>query len=91
MSDAGTAYRSKDEINEYRNKKDCLLFLENMILDNKVLKEAEIKDIEKKIRKEIDEAAEECKKSPHPSVSRLTEHVEINKLAPIRGSTYKNV
>jgi len=46
-----------------------------MILNNKVMTEAELKDTEKKIRKQIDEAAEECKKSPHPSASRLTDHI----------------
>lgn len=40
--------------------------VKRIILKNKVLDEEGLKEIEKVVRKEIDEAAEECRKAPRP-------------------------
>jgi len=60
------------------------MFLEKLILGNEILSEKELKDLEKTVRKEIDEAVEECKKAPRPSLDRLTDHIYVEK-TEVRG------
>lgn len=46
MSDPGTSYRDRSEIQEVREKKDCLHNFKKLILDSNLAKEEELKAIE---------------------------------------------
>lgn len=46
MSDPGTSYRERSEIQEVREKKDCLHSFKKLILDSNLAKEEELKAIE---------------------------------------------
>lgn len=50
MSDPGLTYRTREEVAEIRKTTDPILQLKNIILDNKVATENDLKDIENKIR-----------------------------------------
>lgn len=54
MSDPGITYRSREEINDVRKNRDPIEIVRKMLLDNSWAQESELKDIEKKIRSDIE-------------------------------------
>jgi pyruvate dehydrogenase E1 component alpha subunit len=70
MSDPGK-YRTKEEVNEYKEKFDPIENLKAYILKNKVAKEADLEAIEQKVLKEVKDCVEFCNVSPEPDVSEL--------------------
>lgn len=66
MSDPGTTYRTREEINQMRSKNDPITGLKTRILDWGVLKEDELKNLDKEAKTEVDAAVEEAKASPFP-------------------------
>lgn len=69
VSDPGK-YRSKDELNEYKDK-DPIVITERNIIDNKIASQAEIDKIKANIETEIAEAMDFADKSPLPMASDL--------------------
>ncbi|SCV67236.1 BQ2448_5882 [Microbotryum intermedium] len=67
MSDPGTTYRTREEIQHMRSSNDPITGLKNNILEWGVVEESELKKIDKDARKEVEVAVEEAKKSPEPS------------------------
>ncbi|SGY39741.1 BQ5605_C003g02270 [Microbotryum silenes-dioicae] len=67
MSDPGTTYRTREEIQHMRSSNDPITGLKNNILEWDVVEESELKKIDKDARKEVEVAVEEAKKSPEPS------------------------
>lgn len=66
MSDPGTTYRTREEINQMRSKNDPITGLKTRIIDWGVLKEDELKNLDKEAKTEVDAAVEEAKNSPFP-------------------------
>jgi len=77
MSDPGVTYRKKTEIDEYRKTKDCILLIKQLIIDNKVATEDDLKDIERSIKKEVDETVEKARADPYPDAKDLLKDVYI--------------
>ncbi|KXN70465.1 hypothetical protein CONCODRAFT_78832 [Conidiobolus coronatus NRRL 28638] len=71
MSDPGTTYRSREEIQNMRSNNDPITGIKNRILDNSIATEAELKEIDKEARKVVDEAAAEAKASPEPNLENF--------------------
>lgn len=90
MSDPGVTYRSKDEIADVRKNRDPIEIARGIILDNNWAQENELKDYEKKVRREIDEMVEQIKKDPYPVASELTTDIACTKGHYIRGVEYKD-
>jgi len=67
-------YRDSREIEEVR-KSDPILKFQNLLLEMKVLDQAEVKRIEATVRSEIDEALAFAEKSPVPGMEDLLENV----------------
>ncbi|KAA1067917.1 alpha subunit of pyruvate dehydrogenase [Puccinia graminis f. sp. tritici] len=67
MSDPGTTYRSREEIQHMRSTNDPITGLRNRLLEWNVIEEAELKAIDKQAKAEVDVAVEEAKKSPEPN------------------------
>ena len=67
MSDPGTSYRTREEIQQMRSKNDPITGLKSRILEWGVLSEDELKKIDKDARAEVDAAVEEAKASPPPN------------------------
>lgn len=88
MSDPGITYRTREEINEVRTNRDPIEIVRKLLLENSWANEAELKDIEKKIRADIDADVEKLKQDPEPTPEDLYAHVGAGKHY-IRGVEYK--
>ena len=56
MSDPGTSYRTRDEIQEVRKTRDPITGFKDRIITSQLATEDELKAIDKEVRKEVDEA-----------------------------------
>ncbi|CAI4224182.1 unnamed protein product [Auanema sp. JU1783] len=56
MSDPGTSYRTRDEIQEVRKTRDPITGFKDRIITSNLATEEELKNIDKDVRKEVDEA-----------------------------------
>ncbi len=70
MSDPAQ-YRSKEEVQGYKDTRDPISTLKEKMLEGDHVTEAELKDIEKEIKRRVNEAAEFSKESPEPDPSEL--------------------
>ncbi|ORY23792.1 putative pyruvate dehydrogenase e1 component alpha subunit mitochondrial precursor [Naematelia encephala] len=71
MSDPGTTYRTREEVQQMRSEKDPIAGLKRYILDWGVTDEASLKAIDKAAKEEVDLAVEDAKKSAHPDVKEF--------------------
>ena len=60
MSDPGITYRTRDEVQTMRKENDCILYLKNLAINNKLATEEEVKAVEKEARLEVDEASKKA-------------------------------
>ena len=79
MSDPGVTYRTREEIAEVRANRDPIEIVRRMLLENSWASEAELKDIEKKIRADIDADVEKIKGDPEPAPEDLYTDVGLGK------------
>ncbi|KAG6600145.1 hypothetical protein SDJN03_05378, partial [Cucurbita argyrosperma subsp. sororia] len=56
MSDPGSTYRTRDEITGIRQERDPIDRIRKLLLSHEIATEKDLKDIEKEMRKEVDEA-----------------------------------
>eukprot|EP00475_Leptophrys_vorax_P042095 TRINITY_DN79423_c0_g1_i1.p1 TRINITY_DN79423_c0_g1~~TRINITY_DN79423_c0_g1_i1.p1 ORF type:complete len:188 (-),score=18.27 TRINITY_DN79423_c0_g1_i1:195-737(-) len=75
MSDPGSSYRQRTEIQTTRRGRDPIERVKRLILQHSVASEEELKAMEKGIKKEVDEAVESCKAADLPSDKALWTHV----------------
>ncbi|PWN96533.1 putative PDA1-pyruvate dehydrogenase alpha chain precursor [Tilletiopsis washingtonensis] len=71
LSDPGTTYRTRDEIQSMRSSSDPIQGLKSRILEWGVVDEATLKKVDKAAKEEVDQAVEEAKQSPEPDVKEL--------------------
>lgn len=67
MSDPGVTYRTRDEIKHVRDYRDPILLVKHMLIENSWATEKELKDIEKDIRKGIEEDIVKLLNDPEPT------------------------
>jgi pyruvate dehydrogenase E1 component alpha subunit len=70
MSDPAK-YRSKDEVEDYKNNRDPIVRLRGKMTEEAGIEEKELEEIEKKIKAIVNESAEFAQSSPEPDVSQL--------------------
>lgn len=87
MSDPGVTYRTREEINDVRTHRDPVEIVRKLLLENSWATESELKDIEKKIRADIEADVEKIKNDPEPSAEDLYTNVGFGKHY-IRGVEY---
>ena len=78
MSDPAK-YRSKEEVEEYKNNDDPILNARKRILELKYASEEDLKEIDVKIKNIIKETVEFCENSPEPDASELYTDVYSDK------------
>ncbi|KAG8964364.1 alpha subunit of pyruvate dehydrogenase [Tulasnella sp. 419] len=66
MSDPGTTYRTREEIQRMRSTQDPIKGLQRYLEEWGVVTEEELKAIDKSAKAEVDQAVEEAKASPEP-------------------------
>ena len=71
MSDPGTTYRTREEIQHMRSTRDPIIGLKTRIIESGAATEEEIQKIDKEVRALMDKAVEEAKASPEPAASEL--------------------
>ena len=74
VGEPGTAYRSKEEMEEWRAK-DAILRFEKVLLENKVLDPAQFESIRDEIEHAVADAVEASRQAPFPDVSEVYQHV----------------
>jgi pyruvate dehydrogenase E1 component alpha subunit len=70
MSDPAK-YRTKEEVDKYRNERDPIDHVRKLLLDGKMTDEAALKVVDADVRKTINDAAEFAQHSPEPDPSEL--------------------
>ncbi|MFI4999481.1 MAG: pyruvate dehydrogenase (acetyl-transferring) E1 component subunit alpha [Reyranellales bacterium] len=70
MSDPAK-YRSKEEVDKYRNERDPIDHVRKILLDDKLTDEVALKAVDAEIRKIVSDAAEYAQHSPEPDPSEL--------------------
>ena len=70
MSDPAK-YRTKEEVDKYRNERDPIDHVRKLLLDGKMTDEAALKVVDADVRKIINDAAEFAQHSPEPDPSEL--------------------
>jgi pyruvate dehydrogenase E1 component alpha subunit len=71
MSDPGTTYRTRDEIAKIRDSKDPVINVRNKLLNLKLATEDELKEVEKKVRDDMEEALKFAKDGKDPEAKEL--------------------
>ena len=74
-------YRSKDEVKEYQNQ-DPIKHVLDVLQENKWITDAEVKEIQEKVKKEVEDAVKFAEDSPLPKGSDLYEDVYVQKDYP---------
>lgn len=78
MSDPGSTYRTRDEVNEFRKERDPVERIKKLILDHSVATTAEIKKAERAIKGEVDKSVEHAKSAPIPPNGWLWKNIYVN-------------
>ena len=76
MSDPAK-YRTKEEVDKYRNERDPIDHLRKRLMDDKLTDEAALKAVDAEIRKIVNDAAEFAQHSPEPDPSELWTNVLV--------------
>lgn len=88
MSDPGTSYRSRDEVQSVRQTRDPITLFKEKILDTGLSTAEEIKKIDDDIKKEIDAATKISKSDKEIGVPELFTDIYSTNLDPlVRGIT----
>jgi len=74
VGDPGTAYRTRDEMAEWRDK-DCIVRYEKLLLEHGVLSPDRVETIRDEVDGQIEAAVQAGREAPFPDVSEVTEHV----------------
>ncbi|GAB2280378.1 Pyruvate dehydrogenase E1 component subunit alpha-2, mitochondrial [Dionaea muscipula] len=92
MSDPGSTYRTRDEISGIRQERDPIERVRKLILAHDLATDKELKDVEKEVRKEVDQAIAQAKESPMPDTKELYTNIYVNGLgAEVFGADRKEL
>uniref|UniRef100_F7I4M1 Pyruvate dehydrogenase E1 component subunit alpha n=2 Tax=Callithrix jacchus TaxID=9483 RepID=F7I4M1_CALJA len=75
MSDPGVSYRTREEIQDMRSKRDPITLLQDRMVNSKLTTVEELKEIGAEVRKEIDDAAQFATTDPEPHLEELGHHI----------------
>lgn len=88
MSDPGTSYRTRDEVQGVRQTRDPITLFREKILEAGVVKMDELKKIDEEVKTAVDAAAKFCKSDKEIDVSELYTDIHSNNIDPlVRGIT----
>lgn len=87
MSDPGTSYRDREEIEQVRKTRDPILSFKDRILKSNLATNDEVKQLEQEARKLVDNAVKVAKNDPELPISELYTHIysSVPKGYQIRG------
>ncbi|KAH8295869.1 hypothetical protein KR018_004813 [Drosophila ironensis] len=79
MSDPGTSYRTREEVQKTRSERDPIKGFRKLCVDLELMSEDEMTELDKLVKKEIQAAARVAKQDPEPALSQLENHVYAGK------------
>lgn len=82
MSDPGTSYRTRDEVQEVRQTRDPITSFKEKITSSNLATAEELKKIDGEIKSTVDEATKVAKSDGEISVEELTTDISSNNLEP---------
>lgn len=82
MSDPGTTYRTRDEVQHMRETKDPIADVQKRILQSGFATEDELKAIDRSCREQVEAAAEQAKQDPEPEADMLWKDIYVAGSAP---------
>ncbi|KAJ7034546.1 mitochondrial pyruvate dehydrogenase E1 component beta subunit [Mycena alexandri] len=82
MSDPGTTYRTREEVQRMRSTQDPIRGLQRYIEEWGLASEQELKQLDKDAKAEVDAAVEEAKASPEPEIKDLWTDIYYKGTAP---------
>lgn len=86
MSDPDNTYRTREDIKEVRENKDCILNLQRKIIDAGFATDKELKNIEKEVRAAVNKELKAAQQSPQPPMETLYDHILYEeKVTDVRG------
>lgn len=88
MSDPGTTYRTRDEVQQMRSTRDTIKLLQSQLLGSHFATEDDLRALETKVRDEIDAAVRQAKEDPLPAATELTTDIyarDSEPDGPVRG------
>ncbi|TGZ75259.1 hypothetical protein CRM22_000483 [Opisthorchis felineus] len=87
MSDPGTSYRTRDEIDLVRKQRDPINLFSQSVISAGLLTDAEVKEINAVVKKEVAQDRDQAETTPEPDVKLAYEHVHKQPIpgSPIRG------
>jgi len=85
MSDPGTTYRTRDEVDAIRKARDPISKCQGWIIDQGIATQEELQAIVDDVKKEVDEAVAFAESSPFPDPSDAYQHIYVED-APIRAA-----
>lgn len=77
MSDPGSTYRTRDEINSMRQQRDPVERVKKLLVENGYPAE-ELKRVEREVKQEVDSAVEAAKQAPIPPLDWLYRNVYVD-------------
>jgi len=90
MSDPGTSYRTRDDVEKVRAARDPIEKLKTLMTDNQLITPEEIKNLEKRAKKEVEEGVAQAEASPEtPIEQEIWTDVYMNDELPIRSCDLK--
>ncbi|TGZ70802.1 hypothetical protein CRM22_002990 [Opisthorchis felineus] len=75
MSDPGTSYRTREEVQSVRSGRDPILLFQKRCIEADLLTQDEAKNLEKRVRQEVEKDAEDCSNDPEPDLDDRFLHV----------------
>lgn len=81
MSDPGTSYRTREEINRMRSTRDPIEKIRYKMLDNNIATKEEIKAVEAEVKAEVDAALKEALQAPFLPIEATYQHVLLGEEA----------
>lgn len=82
MSDPGTSYRTREEIQEVRQTKDAISHFKDKIVSAGLVTADEIKKMDADVKKEVELATDAARKDPEIDVSEMATDIYANCLEP---------
>jgi len=78
MSDPGTSYRTRDEIQQVRQTRDPITSFREKIINAGIVTPDEFKAIDVAVKSEVDDAAAKARSNPETTLDDLTSDVYLN-------------
>lgn len=86
MSDPGTSYRTREEIQEVRQSRDPITSFKDRIINAGLTTAEELKSIDNEVRVEVDKAVKDAKADGEISMEELSADIyALNLEGPIKG------